>query len=80
MVLGAAKRGATCGDPGPGDAHCTDDYLHQWSHYDATQDKSWNDGQWEFGWFEAAPHECDRPGCPEPGTAAHAAKGWPSSD
>ena len=66
------RRVGVCEDPGPGSAHCTDQTWHRYSHYDATKDVSWNDGQWEMGFFDGVPHECGRPGCPEPYTAAYA--------
>lgn len=57
-------RPGACADPGPGDMHCTEHPLHDWSHYDAGADSSWNDGQFEDGWYEEMPHECDEPNCP----------------
>lgn len=58
-----AWRMVTCGDPGPGDAHCTEPPYHEYSCYDATRDVSWNDGQFEMGWFDETPHCCDRTDC-----------------
>lgn len=53
-----------CNDPGPGDLHCTKHRLHDYSCYDAQDDSSWNDNQWEMGWFDDHPHKCDDPTCP----------------
>jgi len=57
-------RHGTCGDPGPGDAHCTEDRLHDYSCYDAGEDISWNDGQFADGWYDEQPHTCTDPACP----------------
>ncbi|WP_131630689.1 hypothetical protein [Mycolicibacterium llatzerense] len=47
----------TCGDPGPGDAHCTDDDPgHRYSCYDGGDDVSFNHRQ-DFR------HDCDDPNC-----------------
>ena len=48
-----------CGDPGPGDAHCTEDVAHRWSCYDAGEDVSFNDRQ-DFT------HDCSDPACSRP--------------
>lgn len=47
----------TCADPGPGEAHCTDDIGHRYSCYDAGEDVSFNDRQ-EFE------HNCSDSSCP----------------
>lgn len=52
------RRYGDCDEPGPGDAHCTNQYLHDYSCYDAGQDVSWNDRQY----FE---HHCEE--CPDDG-------------
>ena len=46
----------TCAEPGPGDAHCTDDVLHRYSCYDAGDDVSFNSRQ-DFR------HDCADPAC-----------------
>lgn len=46
----------TCGDPGPGDAHCTDTPLHYYSCYDAGNDVSFNHRR-DFR------HDCDDAAC-----------------
>lgn len=46
----------TCGEPGPGDAHCTDDVLHRYSCYDSGDDVSFNRRQ-DFR------HDCNDPKC-----------------
>lgn len=46
----------TCGDPGPGDTHCTDDAGHRYSCYDAGEDVSFNHRQ-------GFRHDCDDPAC-----------------
>jgi hypothetical protein len=56
-------RTGTCADPGPGDAHCTEELGHRYSCYDAGRDVSWNDGQFDMGFFDGTPHECDEPKC-----------------
>lgn len=33
----------TCSEPGPGDAHCTENRMHDYSCYDAGEDVSFND-------------------------------------
>lgn len=48
-----------CGEPGPRDAHCTDDPGRRWSCYDAGEDISWNSGMEDL-----APHRCDDVICP----------------
>lgn len=55
---------SNCGDPGPGDAHCTEYPGHRYSCYDAGQDLSWNDGLFRDGWYDENPHRCDESGCP----------------
>ena len=55
----------TCQEPGPRNAHCTMDRLHRYSCYDASEDVSWNDGQWYD--FDLAPHDCGDPECPDMG-------------
>lgn len=61
-------RPGTCGDPGPGDLHCTDTPGHRYSCYDAGEDVSWNDNQFEMGFFDSPDggpvHVCDEPKCP----------------
>ena len=49
-------RQGTCGEPGPGDAHCTDDPLHDYSCYDAGDDVSFNSRQ-------GFRHDCKDPKC-----------------
>ena len=50
-------RPLTCAAPGPGDAHCTNDYpAHAYSCYDASDDVSFNSRQ-DFR------HDCDDPAC-----------------
>lgn len=49
-------RPGTCGDPGPYDAHCTDDPGHRYSCYDSGDDVSFNHRQ-HFR------HDCDDPSC-----------------
>lgn len=56
------RREGTCGEPGPYDAHCTDDPGHRYSCYDAGDDVSFNDRQ---HWLH--PHECDDPECDDQG-------------
>lgn len=48
-----------CGEPGPYDTHCSEDYNHQYSCYDASADVSFNHRQ-EFD------HKCEDPACPTP--------------
>lgn len=52
-------RTGTCADPGPGEAHCTDHLMHDYSCYDAGEDVSFNHRQD----FE---HSCSDPACPRP--------------
>jgi hypothetical protein len=52
-------RRGTCGDPGPGESHCTDAPGHRYSCYDAGEDVSFNDRQ-DFR------HDCTDPTCPTP--------------
>ena len=49
----------TCGDPGPGDAHCTLDLGHDWSCHDGGLDESFN-RRIDFR------HDCDDSACPTP--------------
>ena len=56
----SAIRPGTCAEPGPWDAHCTDDIGHRWSCYDAGADVSWNDGM-----DYLSPHDCTDPACPK---------------
>ncbi|GEP38903.1 hypothetical protein NPS01_25660 [Nocardioides psychrotolerans] len=51
-------RTGTCADPGPSEAHCTDDPGHRYSCYDAGEDVSFNDRH-DFT------HECTDPACPQ---------------
>lgn len=55
-------RKGTCGDPGPGDAHCTEPPNHRHSCYDADDDTSWNDRQWED--LDLPAHHCTDAACP----------------
>lgn len=55
----SAIRPGTCADPGPYDAHCTDDPGHRYSCYDGGADVSFNHRQ-------AFKHDCDDPACPTP--------------
>jgi hypothetical protein len=55
-------RAGTCGEPGPGDLHCTEPPLHRYSCYDAGDDSSWNDRSPE-GWQQETPHHCTDEGC-----------------
>ncbi|GAA5154844.1 hypothetical protein GCM10023340_39040 [Nocardioides marinquilinus] len=52
-------RPGTCAEPGPGDAHCTDRRMHDYSCYDAGEDVSFN-SRHDFT------HDCDDPKCPTP--------------
>lgn len=45
-----------CGEPGPGDAHCTEDPMHRYSCYDGGEDVSFNSRQ-DFR------HDCNDPKC-----------------
>lgn len=54
----STPRPGTCGDPGPGKSHCTEDPGHRWSCYDAGDDVAWNDG---MEWL--ADHNCAEPDC-----------------
>lgn len=54
-----AIRTGSCANPGPGEAHCTNDPWHRWSCYDAGEDVSFNDRHD----FE---HRCSDPDCPKP--------------
>jgi hypothetical protein len=54
----SAIRPGTCGDPGPGDAHCTDDLGHHYSCYDADDNVAFNARQ-EFT-HECRDERCDR--------------------
>lgn len=64
-------RAHACGDPGPYATHCTDDPGHAYSHYDASDDSSWNDGS-PAGWQADVGHQCDEPDCPGlPGACRH---------
>lgn len=56
-------RPGTCGEPGPYDAHCTQNPGHHWSCYDAGDDTSWNDRSPE-DWQTDAPHACTDLACP----------------
>lgn len=49
------RRGA-CGEPGPLNAHCTEDVAHLYSCYDASEDVSFN-RRHDFR------HDCDDPAC-----------------
>jgi hypothetical protein len=69
-----------CSDPGPGEAHCTELRMHRYSCYDASEDVSWNDGQFKDGWFEGNPHACDNPACPGRPTEPAAALDPPCPD
>ena len=55
-------RPGTCAEPGPYDQHCTEDRWHDYSHYDAGEDSSWNDRSPE-GWQGETPHACDEATC-----------------
>ena len=55
----SAIRPGRCGEPGPGDAHCTDSRMHDYSCYDAGEDVSFNHRQD----FE---HHCTDPACRTP--------------
>lgn len=57
-------RAGTCADPGPYDYHCTEAPGHSYSCYDASEDASWNDGQFADGWYDESPHACADPTCP----------------
>ena len=48
-----------CGEPGPGEAHCSDFPLHDYSCYDGGDDVSFNGRQWFV-------HSCTDPNCPNP--------------
>lgn len=61
----SAPRDGACREPGPRDAHCTEDRYHRYSCYDAGEDVSWNDGQWYA--FDLAPHDCGDPKCTDLG-------------
>ena len=61
-MTGRRNRPGICDEPGPGDAHCTLDLVHRWSHYDATADSSWNDDS-PAGWQTDLPHLCTDPAC-----------------
>lgn len=50
---------ATCGMPGPSDAHCTEPRYHRFSCYDDGEDVSFNDRQ-DFV------HDCSDPDCLTP--------------
>jgi hypothetical protein len=52
----SAIRQYSCGDPGPGDAHCTKDSGHLYSCYDAGEDVSFNHRH-DFR------HDCNDPRC-----------------
>lgn len=52
----SAIREGTCAEPGPYAAHCTDDRMHDYSCYDASEDVSFNHRQ-HFR------HDCDDPQC-----------------
>jgi hypothetical protein len=52
-------RNGQCADPGPGDAHCTEDRIHRFSCYDAGADVSFNDRH-DFT------HACTDRACPTP--------------
>ena len=53
----SAIRQFTCGEPGPGDAHCTEpDPAHRYSCYDAGKDVS-------FNYRQHFRHDCDDPLC-----------------
>ncbi|WP_230670979.1 hypothetical protein [Rathayibacter sp. Leaf248] len=39
----SAPRPDTCAEPGPYGSHCTDYLGHRYSHYDAGDDRSWQD-------------------------------------
>lgn len=52
-------RKGICGEPGPYEAHCTDDPGHRYSCYDAGEDVSFNHRQ-DFI------HKCTDPECPTP--------------
>lgn len=61
----SALRPGMCQEPGPREAHCTQDRYHRHSCYDAGEDVSWNDGQWYD--FDLAPHDCGDAGCTDKG-------------
>lgn len=61
----SARRLGACGMPGPRDAHCTEHRMHDWSCCDASEDTSWNEGQWYD--FDLAPHDCGDAECPDQG-------------
>lgn len=46
----------SCAEPGPYEAHCTQDRWHRYSCYDAGEDVSFNDRQ-DFR------HDCSDPHC-----------------
>lgn len=58
-------RPGTCAEPGPRDLHCTENRMHDYSHYDAGEDESWNDRAPE-DWQTETPHDCGDPDCQEP--------------
>ncbi len=54
------RRLGACGEPGPYAAHCTEEWDHQYSCYDAGDDVSFNDRQ-DFT------HDCGDTECPHAG-------------
>lgn len=50
-------REGTCGAPGPYDYHCTDYIGHRYACYDAGEDVSFVEGDFDI------PHQCDDPNC-----------------
>jgi hypothetical protein len=61
----SGRRPGTCGEPGPYDAHCTLERMHDHSCYDGGEDVSWNHHQWYD--FDLAPHDCGDESCPDAG-------------
>lgn len=61
----AGVREGACAEPGPRGAHCTEHRYHGLSCYDASEDVSWNEGQWYA--FDLAPHDCKDTECPDKG-------------
>lgn len=52
----SSVRKGYCGEPGPGDTHCTGYPAHDYSCYDAGEDVSFNHRH-DFR------HDCDDPAC-----------------
>lgn len=61
----SARQRDVCGEPGPHTAHCTEEWDHQYSCYDASDDVSFNDRQ---DWL--SPHNCGDAECPHNGYRA----------